>query len=303
MARRAACTVCLLLVLLGGCIPPPADEPADGPLKVFVGIPPLAYLAERIGGEHVAVQVLLPTGQDPHTFQLTPKQVVVLSRAQLFFKIGLPFENRLAEKLAHDPRLPQVVDVTDGIKKRRMDADCRGHGADDHAEENEHGEEWDPHVWLSPPLLKTQAASIAAALERADPAHEKDYQTNLAHLCEDLDATSAKIAEALAPLRGQAFFVFHPALGYFADAYGLKQEAVEAGGKSPTPRQLGALIEKAKAQHVKIIFVQPQFDQHRAQTVAKAIGGSVVRIDPLAKDVLRNLADIAAQIKQGLLIE
>jgi len=303
MGRLAACTTCLLLALLGGCIPPPADEPADGPLKVFVGIPPLAYLAERVGGAHVAVHVLLPPGQDPHTFQLTPKQVAALSTAKLFLKIGLPFENRVVEKFADHPRLPQVVDVTEGIKKRRTDADCRGHGADDHAEENAHGEGWDPHVWLSPPLLKIQAANIAKSLQRADPAHEKDYQENLAHLCKDLDAANADIAKILAPLRGQAFFVFHPAFGYFADAYGLKQEAVEAEGKSPTSRQLGALIERAKAQHVKIIFVQPQFDEHRAQTMAEAIGGSVVRIDPLAKDVLRNLADIAADIKKGLLIE
>ena len=91
----------------------------------------------------------------------------------------------------------------------------------------------------------------------------------------------------------------HAVLGYFADAYGLRQMAVELEGKSPSPRQLRTLIAQAKADHVKVIFVQPQFDQRSAESIASAIGGSVVEIDPLRKNVIDNMVAIAAQLQRG----
>jgi zinc transport system substrate-binding protein len=290
------------MFLLGGCAPPGADDSAKGRPTVFVGIPPVAYLAERVSGGHVDVRVLLPPGQDPHTFEFTPKQIAALSRAQLFLTVGLPSEERVVEKIAGTASGPLIKDATAGIPKRRIDAPCvddkeNGH---EHSDQGGHKAAPDPHVWLAPPLLKVLAGNIAAALEQIDPAHADDYRKNLAALRTDLDALNSEIVAALKPYRGQHFLVFHPAFGYFADAYGLRQEAVEAGGKSPTPKQLRTLIQKARDEGVKIIFVQPQFDQRSAQTVAEAIGGRVVHIDPLAKDVLSNLTEVAAKIQQGL---
>ncbi len=100
-----------------------------------------------------------------------------------------------------------------------------------------------------------------------------------------------------APYRGRSFLVFHPGFGYFADAYGLKEEAVEAGGRPPGPKQLRALVEKAKAEGIKTVFVQPEFDPHSAEAVAKEIGGKVVPMNGLAKDVLEDLEDIAGKVK------
>jgi zinc transport system substrate-binding protein len=271
-----------------------AAEPARRPLEVVVGLPPYAYLVERIAGQHVAIQVLLQAGQDPHTFALTPKQMAALGRARLLLTIGMPFEKRLAEKVEGAGLPLKVVDVAAGIRKRSMDAGQDG-SHDDHGHGHAAGDP-DPHVWLSPPLLKVQATNIAKALEQIDPAHAADYEKNLAALHQDLDATHAKLSKLLGPCRGTPLLVFHPAFGYFADTYGLEQEAVEAGGKPPAPRQLRALIQKARAENVKVIFVQPQYDPRTAQTVADAIGGKVVPIDDLRKDVLRNLEDIAAKI-------
>lgn len=271
-----------------------AAEPPQPAIEVVAGLPPIAYLAERVGGEHVAVQVLLQSGQDPHTFALTPKQMMALGRARLLLTVGMPFEKRLAEK-AEGAGLPlRLVDVTVGLRKRSLDG-----GRDASHDDDGHGHaagDPDPHVWLSPPLLKTQATNIAEALEQIDPGHAAEYKKNLAALHRDLDATHAKVSKLLGPVRGQPMLVFHPAFGYFADTYGLKQEAVEAGGRPPAPRQLRALIQKAKSENVKVIFVQPQYDPRTAQTVADAIGGKVVPIDDLRKDVLRNLEDIATKI-------
>ena len=296
-AKRLYCSLWLvgLVVLFAGCGRTSADRSDDGRLPVFAGIPPLAYLVEQIGGPHVAVEVLVQSGQDPHTFDPTPRQVLALSRAKLFFEIGMPFENALLAKLRQNTPQMTVVDVAAGVEKRTMDRPCFKHEHD----HSDHRGTPDPHVWLSPPLLKIQAENVAAALVRADPAHADDYERNLTALLGRIDATNRRIERMLAPYRGRSFFVFHPGFGYFADTYGLKEEAIEAGGRSPAAKQLKALIERARAEGAKTVFVQPQFDPHGARTIAEAIGGQIVPIDGLAKDVLHNLENIAAKIERS----
>jgi zinc transport system substrate-binding protein len=233
------------------------------------------------------VGVLVQPGQDPHIFEPTPRQAVAIGRARLFFKIGMPFENELVERIAARHRGLTVVDVTEGIVKRT---------------ETEPGEpdEADPHVWLSPPLLRIMAGNVAEALERADPDHAADYRRNAAAVSAELDALGARITRRLAPFRGQRFYVFHPAFGYFADAYGLVQKSVETEGKPPTPRRLRALVKQARTEGVKVIFFQPQFDVRAAGVIAEAIEGAAAPIDSLAPDVEKNLDEIAAKIRQSL---
>ena len=315
------------------------------PLRAFAGIAPVAYLVERIGGPHVSVEVLVQAGKDPHIFEPTPRQVIALSQARLFFRVGMPFEDRLVERIAAGPAHLTVVNTAAGIARRASNHGCcAAHphpgplpggegdqcGADaphpgplraptagwsgegDHDDEDAphpdplraptagwsgEGEDLaDPHVWLSPPLLKTMAANVAAALSAADPRHEPAYSANLKTLEDDLDALHRRIRQSLAPYRGQAFYVFHPAFGYFADTYELRQESVEVEGKLPTPRQVFALINMARSDGVKIIFLQPQFNQQIAASIAEAIGGAVVPMDDLAFDVVANLGDVARKI-------
>jgi zinc transport system substrate-binding protein len=239
-------------------------------LECFAGIPPVAYLVERIGGPWVHVQVLVRPGQDPHTF----------------FRIGIPFEDRLIEHLVENlvgrPARVTIIDTAAGIVRRAASDEDEG--------------PVDPHVWLSPPNLKTMATNVARALTRADPSHERLYGENLKKFDDDIDAVHRRIAADLAPYRGQAFYVFHPAFAYFADAYGLRQESVEVEGKPPTPRQIFSLIHKARDEHVKIIFLQPQFNQQIAASIAQAIGGAVMPMDDLAFDVVANLDSVARNI-------
>jgi zinc transport system substrate-binding protein len=289
-----------LIGLLSGCGSTPTDRPADSRLPVFAGIPPLAYLVEQIGGKHVEVDVLVSPGQDPHTFEPTPQQVLALGKATIFFQIDMPFERVLLEKVREGNRRLMVVDTTAGITKRRMDAPCceqpGGHGHDHHVE----GGAPDPHVWLSPPLVMVQARNIAAALCRADPRHRDDYTRNLAALVGRLDALHQRIQRMLAPYRGRSFYVFHPGFGYFADAYGLRQEAVEAGGRMPTPKQLRALIVEARADGIHTIFVQPQYAPQSAQVVADALGAKVVAINGLGNNLIEDIGQIATRIDTAL---
>jgi len=259
-------------------------SPAAARLETFAGIPPVAYLVERIGSDRVSVGVLVQPGQDPHVFEPTPRQVVELSRARLFFRVGMPFEDRLVERIAGGPAHFTVVDAARWIDRRASNPDDDDEGRTD------------PHVWLAPLLLKTMAANVRDALCQADPRHADDYNANVKTLHAELDALHSRLARDLAPFRGQAFYVFHPAFGYFADAYGLRQESVEIEGKTPAPRQVFGLIDKARRDHVTIIFLQPQFNQQIAASIAQAIGGTVTPMDDMAFDVMRNLDDVAKKI-------
>jgi len=290
-------------------LPCSASASAQGRIEVFAGIPPVAYLAERIGGAHVNVNVMLNKGRDAHTFEPTPRQVMDLADARVYFEVGIPFERRLVEKIASGAPALKVVDVTQGIRKLPMEA--HGHGGHSHREgwdesdgatdgSGAAGGDPDPHVWLSPPLVKVMAGNIRDALVAIDPGNAEEYRANCRALVRDLERVDEKVREMLAPFEGRSFYVFHPAFGYFADAYGLRQEAVETGGKSPTPRTLSNLIEKARAEGVRTIFVQPQFDTNSARAIASAIGGRVVTLDALPEDIPGGLVDMASKIRDAL---
>jgi len=341
------------LVLLCGLVRAGEEVPknasavaANKEIVVFVTIPPVAGLVEQVGGPLVRVSVLAEKGQDPHTFEATPRQIAMLGKADLYFTVGLPLEKRLQEKIqSTNPNL-LVVDTTEGIEKR----DLTGRHPDEPGAAGRHGAEEsganagagspapgprppapesgagagtgpaqlpaanpsaksaaplprgepDPHVWLSPPLLQAQSRRIAGALAKADPAHARDYARNQRALSEKLDSLDARIKKRLEPYRGRAFYVYHPAFGYFADRYGLRQEVVEVDGKSPAPRQLADYIRRAKADGVKTVFIQPQFDPKNAAAIAQSIGGKVETLDDLARDVVANLEDIAAKIEAAL---
>jgi zinc transport system substrate-binding protein len=260
------------------------------PLEVFVSIPPQKYLIDRLGGKHVSSQVLIGEGKSPHLFQPTSRQVMVLSRAKLFFAMDMEFERALLAKFSQISSL-QVINSVRGIKKIHL----LGH---DHRGEHHGG--LDPHVWLSPPNLIRIATVMVEAMGRVDPGNLHYYKANLVALITELEALDNKIQAELAPFAGSSFYVFHPSFAYFARRYHLHQEAVEVGGKSPTPKQLGELIAKARKEQIKVIFVQAQFDPRSATAVAQAIDGEVVSLNPLAENVLENLKEMAAKIHTGL---
>ncbi|HNT35724.1 MAG TPA: zinc ABC transporter substrate-binding protein [bacterium] len=288
------------LILLCLSVSSWAAEPTGGEaLAVFSSIPPQGYVLERIGGQRLSVTVLLPQGRDPHTFEPTPKQLTEVSKAAVFFTIGLPFEKVIVEKLSNLSDRLRFVDMAEGINRIQI-------SDDEHEHKHEHGESCDhspdgtdPHIWLSPVLLEVLATNTARALEQMDAVHSDEYKMNLAHFLAEIRATHLRIQGILEPYRGRTFFVFHPAFGYFGQAYGLKQQAVEIRGREPAPKQLALLIKKAKAENVRIILVQPQFDGRAAQTIASAIGGVVAPMDPLEKNLLQSFENMAALLEKA----
>lgn len=242
---------------------------------------------DRIGGTHVEIQVLVGPGQSPATYEPTPKQMTEMARADVYFRIGLPFESRLLDKIQSIFTDLRIVDTRQGIRLYE-------------GEHSHQGEATDPHIWLDPKLVITQATTICDELCRLDSINAQEYRKNLQSFKDDLNRADDRVAEILTPFRGRKLYVFHPSYGYFARAYGLIQTAFEFEGKEPTPRQLADLIEQARRDGVTAVFVQPQFSSKGAQAVARAIDARVVEMDPLARDYLSNLVTMAENIARSL---
>ena len=269
-------------------------------LAVFVSIPPQKYFLQQIGRQRVDVEVMVQPGASPATYEPKPRQMAAISRTQIFFAIGVPFEKTWLKKIAAANPDMQVVHTDHGIQKIPMATDhteSEDHRGKDH--QDHHGE-LDPHIWLSPTLVMTQARTILNALVKIDPDHSAIYEANAKVFVSKLAALDADLKNTFAGKQGFQFMVFHPSWGYFARTYGLQQVPVEIEGKDPKPAQLKALIEYAQKKHINIIFVQPQFSSRSAELVAKEIGGQVIFADPLAADWSGNLRAVAQKFKVAL---
>lgn len=261
---------------------------------VYVSIPPLAFFVKAIAGNHVEVETMLSPGQSPATFEPTSKQMAKLSEASIYFKIGVPFEERLLEKV--NKLLPglKIIDVREGIVLKNMEEVLGEH------DDNYHHGAKDPHVWLDPTLVISQAKIICRELISQMPNLTATFESNLKSFISSLIDLDHKLRDILGPVEGRKFMVFHPTFGYFADCYGLKQIAIEAGGSEPGARYLSELISIAGREKIRTVFVQPQFSKKSSESVARTIGANVVEIDALAFDYFNNMEKIAKRIKEGV---
>ena len=299
---------------IAGCLSFSSAWAAGGKIPVFVSIAPQADFVQQIGGDRVDVHILVAPGADPHTYEPKPRQMAALSKARLYFAVGIEFEKAwLGKFTAMNPAL-KVVHTDHGILKLPMAAHMHHHHDDgkesgttahdaDDEHENTHDDEMgnrDPHIWLSPPLVMLQARSILTALEAVDPDHRSVYEANYRAFILSLVDLDARLRADFDGLAGAAFMVLHPSWGTFAHAYGLHQIPVEIQGKDPKPAQLKALIEHARAEGIKVVFVQPQFSAKSAEQIARAIDGRVIMVDPLARDWAANLRHAAEEFKHAL---
>lgn len=269
-----------------------ATSSARGVISTFVSIAPQAYFVKTIGGDRVSVHALVPPGAEPATYDPTPRQISMLSQARIYFAIGLPFEAVLIPKIRSSMRNVTVVDTQADVPLRTFAQDLEGRPKD--------ATGTDPHIWLAPELVKIQGAAMEKALISVDPQGAAAYSSGLAKLDAQMDALHKKIAAMFGGLQGRSFLVFHPAFGYFAAEFGLRQVSIEEEGKSPGPQQLAAIIAEAKKMKITTVFVEPQFDQSRAKVIADSIGARVVSLDPLSEDYVANLTTVAERIRAAI---
>lgn len=298
-------TVLLIGVLLSASACQPSEQPIQDlkKIQVMVSILPQAYFVERIGGDQVAIQVMVSPGEEAHTYEPTPEQMKALSTADLFFTIGIEYEDTWIPRFKDiNPELT-FVDNTEGITRIPLTY-AHDHPEDQTLDEetadhtNENG--LDPHVWLSPQNGKLIAQNILTTLKAFSPQNAQTFEANYTALITDIDQLDTNIRTSLSGVERRTFMVFHPAWGYFAHQYDLEQVAVQVGGQDPSPSELADLVEIARDEAVRVIFVQPTFSSADAEAIAKEINAEIAFVDPLARDWLQNLQTVATALAAAL---
>lgn len=272
--------VCLLL--LGGCAD--SNRKIDNPISVT--IEPQRYFVEKIAGKDFQVNCVTPSGQSPESYDPTPKQILQIGKSVAYFRIGyIGFEQVWMKSLEEQNPHMQVFDLSKGMVFITQDED--GHHL--------HGG-IDPHIWTSINGAKIIAQNTYRALVSIMPENETIYRHNYEELQREIEKTEKQMHEWLAPMEGTAFIIYHPALTYFAQEFGLHQLCIEQDGKEPSPAQLKELIKTARDLQAKVVFVQQEFDQKNAELIAKETGCRLVRINPLAYDWKEEMLNLAKYI-------
>lgn len=277
MKYKLIITILSGIFLLSNCTPPKGDRPKT----LSVTIEPQKYFLETIAGNHYKVECLVAGGANPESADFTPSQLMNLERSEAYFKIGyLGIENTLIEKVTKTNNKIKIVDCSDGIE---LVGEPCGHEHHNDGEHHHHGHAGgDPHIWSSVTSAKIMAKNMYKAVLELDAANEADYTTNYNKLVAEINNTDSIIKSYLEKAPSKAFIIYHPALSYFAKEYGLTQYSIEHEGKNPSPSQLKELIDKAKDEGVKIVFIQQEFDKKNAETIAKAIDGKTVPLNLLS---------------------
>jgi len=294
----------LLLVKLFYCcavllIVAPGISLAVPKLTVGVSILPEKYFVKRIAGDSVKVIVMVGQGSNPETYEPKPRQLAELERAQVYFLVGVPFENKWKKMFSEVNPAMKLVALNEATQSRNLDQIRSTDSASHSSMDTDHPAK-DPHFWLNPNLVKQAALKIKNKFIELDPQQKQNYQDNYQKFITDLERLDATIKQQLAPLQQRTFMVVHPSWGYFADAYQLIQLPIEYEGKPPGARTMTMLTELARQQHIKVIFVQPQFSTRNATTFARSIGAKLVALDPLAEDYIANLYQVAALLGEAL---
>jgi zinc transport system substrate-binding protein len=283
-------TVLLLALLLlaflhSGCI---SQKESSGQINVATTIAPLGEFVRAVGGDRVAVAVLVPPGAEPHTYEPAPSQMREVAEADLYVENGVGLESWMASILKVNSRM-LVVDTSKGVDLIGRDADTSGSTI-----------ARDPHIWLSPRDAMIQVQNICDALIEVDPAGRDYYINNTEDYIAKLKALDAELNSTFAETKNKKFVVLHPAWIYFARDYGLDQISIEEEMKEPGPRYLAEVVDLAKANNITTVFVEPQYNPKMGEVIAKEINGRVVSIDDLAPNYIDNLLSVGEKIAVSL---
>ena len=243
-------------------------------IKVIASIVPLADFAKQVGGERIDVQLLLPPGASPHTYEPTPKALREVNDAKVFIKIGAGLEN-WAEKIitASGNKGLIIVDSSKGIQLIR----------DVHSHHSSHNLYADPHIWLNPVIASDIVTKIEKALIDADPENAKIYEKNALLYREKLSQLDKEISDKIKTFSIKEYVTFHPAWNYFSKRYGLRVAGVieELPGKEPSPKHVARIVREVKRIGNKVIFAEPQFNPKIAEAIARESGARVLFLDPI----------------------
>lgn len=275
--------ISLLLVACGQ-----SSKPKDE--VIYVSIAPLRYVVEQIASPGTRVEVLVPETTSPESYEPTVQQIKALADARLYISTGLiDFEQALAGKIGDIAPNTVILDLSEGVET--VAGHC-GHGHDDH----HHGV--DPHIWLSPRIVKQMGGSIATQLQQLHPDSAQVFQQRTEQFAAQIDSLDNHIRQALGGTQRNSFAIGHTSLTYFANDYGLRQIAIENEGKEPSVKTMKQLVDSLQRLGVKGVLYQRQTSDAAAQTIARELpGGHAIEFDPLAPDWLSNMYRLADSLQ------
>lgn len=286
--RRYIYIIGVVLLMVGQSCGRPGVPDGDGRPRITVTIEPLRYLTEAIAGEKFAVESMVPKGSSPEMYDPAPRQLVELSKSKAYFRVGyVDFERVWMDRLAANAPGMRVFDLSEGVALLHEDA-SHGH----------HVGGVEPHIWMSAGNALVISANITDALCRLDSVHAPFYRHRLDSLSQVIRDMDAEIREMLAGAP-RSFMIYHPALSYFARDYGLRQYALEEGGKEPSPSYLKGLADVCRREGIRVVFMQPEFDARNAEVVAEQTKARLVQVNPLAYDWRREMLAVARALKEA----
>lgn len=252
---------------------------------ITVSILPQKTFVEKIAGKDFKVNVLIPPGSSPAAYTLLPSQLKEIASSGIWFRIGyIGFEYSWAEKIIQANNKMKVVDLSEGLNLIAESTEQHG----DHV----HMNGVDPHIWLSPTLVKQMAQKILDELSVLKPEKSAEYKGNYLKFVKEIDQLNIEIKNMLKEFQGRKIIVFHPSLSYYARDYGLEQFSMESGGKEPTPQRLTEVVDLAKSENIKVIYIQSEFDREHARVFAEEIDGKIIQVRPLDPAWADNLREI-----------
>ena len=254
--------------LLASCKGTSTDN--DKP-TVSVTIEPFRYFVEQIAGDDVNVNVMVPAGSNPETYEPTPQQMVQLSHSVIYFKVGeIGFEKTWMDKLQKNAPKMKIIDTSAGIEMQKTRSGYI-----------------DPHTWMSLKNAETITANIAGALmemfpDKAEKYKKKywEYRTHLNKLRDKMDEYYFSVSNG----RQTSCVIYHPILTYFAKDNGFEQIPLEDEGREPSIGQIQQIINLAKSEEISILFVQKEFANRNIQTFIDATHVKPIEINPLSYD-------------------
>jgi len=259
-----------------------------------VTIEPQRYFLEQIVGDKFQVNTLVPPGSSPETYEPSPSAMIKLGNSRAYFKVGfLGYENVWTGKLAENNPDLKIVDCSVEIEPV-----YGGHGHHDHSHEaadhsHNQTDAADPHVWSSAKNAVLFSQNMLNAVVELDVENAGLYRANFEKLTQKIAETDSALTRLLKDIPTRSFIVYHPALAYLARDYNLTQHSIEFEGKNPSPAQMKELVDLAKAENIKIVFVQQEFDIKNSEVIAREIGATSHTINPLAYEWDEELIRIA----------
>lgn len=277
--------VIIIFTLFFSCNTKKEESKENRKQVITVSILPQKTFIGKIAGNDFKVNVLLPPGESPATFTLLPSQLKDIAHSKIWFRVGhIGFEYSWKEKIEQANRQMKVIDLSNGLDLITATTIA---STEAKAEKG-----INPHIWMSPPLVKQMAKRIADELSVLNPEKGTVYNENYLNFATEIDQLDGKIRSALKDYQGRKFIMFHPSLSYFAREYGLNEYSLEPGGKEPTPQRMTDLVKLANEENIRVIYIQSDLDREQARVFAEEINGKIVEMWPLNPEWAENLLKI-----------